>query len=707
MGSAPRVCIVTPGQIGSNPRVVKEAQALHEAGYEVSVIATRTLDLVEPRDLALMRRIPWRLERIDLRSRVRWRLLRTAQLAARRVHAATGLARSAEAGLSAFVRPLRRTALETPANLYVAHYPAALPAAAAAATKYDAHYAYDAEDFHLGDWPDDAAYDIERRLVREIESRYLPGCVYVTTSSPGIADAYAETYGIERPHVVLNAFPVGRASHGPTTRGTAQPGPSLYWFSQTIGPNRGIECAVWAVGLARTLPHLYLRGTPVAGYAERVLHLAETAGAGGRVHLLAPDEPDKMEQLAAAYDVGLVAETGHTASRRLCLTNKLFSFLVAGIPPLMSDTPAHCRFAAEAGLTDLIYPGEDPAALAGLLDRLLGDETRLADGRGRTWRLGQERYNWERERGQLVEAAVGRVGLGPAVVGPLNTRAVPDVGQVADEDTQIGEPIPMRPMAMTIRDLGLAIARTAPWLDQVGRWVYARLPESLHDTPTSRLRAHSASALCVTFVQIGAYDGVAGDPIRSLVLEDDRWCGVMVEPQPDVFDRLRRNYLAQASRLQFLNAAISDRSGEKTLFCISEAERKQSGLPHWSSEVASFNAEHLRKHFPHAKLVSCSVKTMTFAEVADRLPGGHVDVVVIDVEGHERTIIESIDLKRHRVKIIVYEHKHLSESDRLVVESKLRGHGFSLKGFGRDTIAFRPLQPVDQLRPLAADEVVR
>ena len=148
-GRAPRVCIVTPGQIGSNPRVVKEAHALHEAGYEVGVIATRTLDLVEPRDLALMRRIPWRLERIDLRSRLRWRLLRAAQLAARCTRA-VGLVRSADAGFSAFTRPLRRAALATPADLYVAHYPAALPAVAAAARKHGARYAYDAEDFHLG-----------------------------------------------------------------------------------------------------------------------------------------------------------------------------------------------------------------------------------------------------------------------------------------------------------------------------------------------------------------------------------------------------------------------------------------------------------------------------------------------------------------------------------------------------------------------------
>jgi hypothetical protein len=404
-----RVCIVTPGQIGSNPRVVKEADALHEAGHEVTVIATRMLDHVEPRDRALMRRIPWHLERIDLRSRLRWRLLRATEAGARRAHAATGFPRFADFALSAYTQPLRRAVLATLADLYIAHYPAALPAVAAAAERHDARYAYDAEDFHLGDWPDDPAYDRKRALVREIEARYLLGCVYVTAASPGIADAYTDAYGIARPRVVLNTFPLGQASPGPMPRGTAQPRPSLYWFSQTIGPDRGLECAVRAIGLARTRPHLYLRGTPAAGYAEQLFDLARANGASGRVHLLPPDEPGRMEGLAAAYDAGLVAETGNTASRRLCLTNKLFSFLLAGIPPLMSDTPAHCRFAAEAGLIDLIYPREDPTALADLVDRQLGDAERLAAGRALVWRVGQKHYNWEHERRQLVDV-VERAG---------------------------------------------------------------------------------------------------------------------------------------------------------------------------------------------------------------------------------------------------------------------------------------------------------
>jgi glycosyltransferase involved in cell wall biosynthesis len=396
------VCIVTAGHIGSNPRVVKEADALHDAGHQVSVIAARVLDLVETLDQAVMRRAPWRLERIDLRPPVRRRLRRAVQLCARRAYASLGLAWCADPGLSASAGIVRRAACATSADIYVAHYPTALPAAAAAARLHGARYAYDAEDFHLGDWPDVPAYDIERRLVRSVESRYLPGCAYVTAASPGIAEAYAETYGIEQPRGVLNTFPLARAQLAPTPRGSAQPGPSLYWFSQIIGPERGIECAVRAIGRAATQPHLYLRGTPAAGFAARLLELAEEVGAAGRVHLLPPDQPDRMEELAAAYDVGLCSETGHTASRRLCLTNKLFTFLLAGIPPLLSDTSAQSRFAMEAGLSGLLYPRDDPDALAQLIDRLFGDPDRLAAARVQAWRLGQERYNWERERSTLL-----------------------------------------------------------------------------------------------------------------------------------------------------------------------------------------------------------------------------------------------------------------------------------------------------------------
>ncbi len=394
----PRISIITPGQIGSNPRVVKEADELHAAGYRVTLIASRLSGKLE---LPSFEDIPWRFKLIDLRSRSRWRRVRAEQLLFRRLAQAFGHRKLLEFGQNALVRPLMRLALQTPADLYIAHYPSALPAAAAAAERYGRQFAYDAEDFHLGDWPEAPAFEHERKLVRAIESRHLPLCAFISAASPLIADALAQEYGIKRPEVLLNVFPKVQAPAVPSACGTAVPSPSLYWFSQTIGPDRGLECAIAAIGLAKARPHLFLQGVLAKGYERKLEMHSRQAGVQGRVHCLPPAEPDAMERLSAAYDLGLASETLVSRNRQICLTNKLFSFLLAGLPPLLSDTPAQRQFAAEAGLTDLVYPIDDAQALAHLLDRYLLDPELLAATRARIWQLGQQRYSWESEGTRL------------------------------------------------------------------------------------------------------------------------------------------------------------------------------------------------------------------------------------------------------------------------------------------------------------------
>lgn len=396
-----KIVIVTPGAIGSNPRVVKEADALQSIGYAVLVVSTRTLDHVDARDESLLRRVEWQSDRIDLRSTLAWRSKRLSQLAVRSAFSLKPHPVLVSRAFSPYTQSLTRAVMRAPADLYIAHYPAALPAAFAAARAHGARYAYDAEDFHLGDWPATPEYELDRALVRAIEGRHLSGCAFVTAASPGIADAYVDAYGITRPTVVLNTFPLAQAPLGPSAKGSATPGLSLYWFSQTIGPNRGLECAVEAISRAISRPHLYLRGTLAKGFGERLDGLARQYGVLERIHIMAPAPPDELERLAAFYDIGLVSETGETTARQVCLTNKLFSFLLAGIPTLMSDTPAHKAFAAEAGLQGQIYRSGDAQGLAMLIDDFFHRPERLAVARMKAWTLAQERYNWDQDRGVI------------------------------------------------------------------------------------------------------------------------------------------------------------------------------------------------------------------------------------------------------------------------------------------------------------------
>src|SRR5579871_6306801 len=144
------VVFTTPGSLGSNPRVVKAANACSEAGWTVAVVSIRKLEVVEPLDEDILTRSNWTSHRIDLRSRWRWRRYRLAEMIS---HFAP---RAGNHETFAASIALRRRVMHLPARLYVGHYTAALPVVAEAAARHKAKFAFDAEDFHPGEFPDEA-----------------------------------------------------------------------------------------------------------------------------------------------------------------------------------------------------------------------------------------------------------------------------------------------------------------------------------------------------------------------------------------------------------------------------------------------------------------------------------------------------------------------------------------------------------------------
>ncbi|MEI9805555.1 MAG: glycosyltransferase [Pseudolabrys sp.] len=402
LDAAASIAILSPGSLGSNPRVVKEAQALHEAGYRVTVISTRTLSAVDSRDDSVLAKAGWKSVRLDFRRKVVRAPRRIVQSVFARAFSLTGATEFALRGISFYTGALFSAALPCDADLYIGHYPSGLVAAGKAAARRRVPLAFDAEDFHLGDQPPGPEFDLDRRLVRAVEGSFLPRCSYVTAASPGIAEAYAAAYGIEWPAALLNVFPLDQAPASSTPRGSATPGPSVYWFSQTIGPDRGLECAVHAIGLAQSRPHLYLRGTAAAGFAARLQAIAVEAQAADRVHILAPEAPAEMERLASRYDVGLVSEVCGTISRQIALTNKVFSYLLAGLPIVASDIPAHRTFQLHAGNALSLYAADDATALAATLDAILLQPDKLAGARAHAFELGQTRFNWDLEKKKLL-----------------------------------------------------------------------------------------------------------------------------------------------------------------------------------------------------------------------------------------------------------------------------------------------------------------
>ncbi len=146
------VCIVSPGNLASNPRVLKEADALHGAGYDVTAVVCDYNEALRQADdeiEAAMRMESDPGTALAARGRdgapaaVLAKLLSAAGVAV-----PVGVAAcSARAPVAALIRRAR----EVPADLYIAHYVAALPARRDGGSPARRAPRHDAEDFHSGE----------------------------------------------------------------------------------------------------------------------------------------------------------------------------------------------------------------------------------------------------------------------------------------------------------------------------------------------------------------------------------------------------------------------------------------------------------------------------------------------------------------------------------------------------------------------------
>ncbi len=396
-----RICLVSPGHVASNPRLVKEANALQAANFQVRVVAGDYMAEIRPLDQTILSTAPWSWVQVRQGSKFSYFQRKFRQKLAQSMVSRGWIPNISVATWAHYPMSLKlaQAAAAEPADLYIAHCLAALPAVAIAAQQHNAKFGFDAEDFHIGELPNTPAHAPEIAVRDRIERTLLPRCAHLTAASPMIAKTYAERYGVNM-EPILNVFPLAEAPTSPERQQGDRIGvePSLYWFSQTIGPGRGLESIIQAMGWMQTPVRLHLRGIPARGYSEQLQQLAQEAGVGDRIHLLPSAPPDQMVQLAACHDLGLSLEQTQPNNRAICLTNKIFTYLLAGLPIVMSQTPAQAEFSEQLGKASALVNLENPQEIAKILDSWLSDSKKLASARKIAWKLGRERYNWDVEK---------------------------------------------------------------------------------------------------------------------------------------------------------------------------------------------------------------------------------------------------------------------------------------------------------------------
>ena len=141
---------------------------------------------------------------------------------------------------------------------------------------------------------------------------------------------------------------------------------------------------------------------------------------------------------------------------------------------------------------------------------------------------------------------------------------------------------------------------------------------------------------------------------------------LLVEPLDYNFKLLKKNF-QDYKNIHFEQSFISNNSKSIIFYYVKEDSIKKLGK-HWASGIGSFSKEHILNHkskrfqIEESDIESMDIISQTFNQLCEKYNIDTIDNLLIDVEGHEMSILKSIDFNKILILEIKFEFKHLTST---------------------------------------------
>lgn len=326
-----KICIITQAHLCRNPRVLKEALLLAEHQYQVTIIHTTHHKAWTRLDQALIQGTNIQLlgvVKMEQHTIVNffYRLIRkTGRLLVKHFNLQISLA------LGYAPWAYLPAALKQHADLYICHQELGLYCGTQLLKK-KCRVAFDFEDWYTRDLLPEARKSRPLKLLATLEREALHRGIFCLTTSAIMAWGLSSAYKAPLPQVIYNTFDTEKTHYAIKKTGSPI---RLCWFSQTIGPGRGLEEFLQLIRQVQARLEIHLIGQVSDSYKKTLGNLLQ---ASHHLYFHPVVTPQALSGKIAPYDFGLALELSTPESRNYTITNKFFQYMCAGLPVIASNT---------------------------------------------------------------------------------------------------------------------------------------------------------------------------------------------------------------------------------------------------------------------------------------------------------------------------------------------------------------------------------
>lgn len=392
----PSCLILIGGHLSTAPRPQKEAEVARNAGFRVLIRGNWWNDRLAAEDLQIAEQLGVDYAPVvDLRPNSGGASLhRIRQRIARELFTRLGILTPRIFGAGA--SELLKEALRIKADLTMVHSEAGLWVGEQL-MKRGFRVGCDFEDWFSEDLPESDRKGRPIQALKRLERMMIRYADPVLTTTEAMAAALAKDAGCNRiPTVIPNCFPYTKApKEGEGPRDQRDPeAVSFYWFSQTIGPGRGLETLAKALPMLKGNWQLFLRGE--IRHYQPWFEATFSEAVRSRVHVLHSVSNDDLRFYTASHDVGLALEVPYCLNKELTSSNKIYEYLRCGLAVIATSTEGQVEVMSKCADAGWVIPPSDVSSLAKVLQEAINSKQALRNKQLSSSTAGSCIWAWEK-----------------------------------------------------------------------------------------------------------------------------------------------------------------------------------------------------------------------------------------------------------------------------------------------------------------------